>query len=368
VTTTSAIAHLPGRRRLLYGCTGFILALSCSFLALLGVDIYLHGKFQKSAGFNVWGYRGPVVGRKAAGEYRVVVLGGSSAYGYGTSWDEAIPATLERQFAGRGVGPFLRIRVINLAYNNEGAYSFKFTLKDYAYLNYDLVCLYEGYNDLQGDPRGPNLAVFRHDSPVFRLTGYLPIFPMIFNEKAAALLAGNVDGLYHPNGKTVFRPGVAAQAAAGVLRTTAGIGQSLERQLDRATAEPPRGIDAVDTAGCKYPWGQYCRSIADAIQLAVAGRQQVLFVTQPYENGEWFRARHMEQQREASSMIGRMFSGNADVGYVNLGDVVDLGDPLLSYDRMHLTAPGNFRIAQALVGPVTEMAQRRAASTSAKHQ
>ena len=38
--------------------------------------------------------------------------------------------------------------VVNLAYNNEGAYSFTFTMKDYGYLDHDLVCLYEGYNDL----------------------------------------------------------------------------------------------------------------------------------------------------------------------------------------------------------------------------
>ena len=84
------------------------MALSVSFLGLLAVDVYLHGKFEKSAGFNVWGYRGPAVGRKGADEYRVVILGGSSAYGYGTNWDEAIPAALERQLAGRSVGPYRR--------------------------------------------------------------------------------------------------------------------------------------------------------------------------------------------------------------------------------------------------------------------
>jgi hypothetical protein len=202
---------------------------------------------------------------------------------------------------------------------------------------------------------------------VFRLTGYLPIFPMIFNEKAAAMLAGNVDALYHPEGKTVFHPGVAAQAAAGVLRTTADIGESLERQLGRATPEPPRGIGEVDSTGCKYPWGQYCRSVGKAVQLAVDGGHQVLFVTQPYEHGESLRARHMEQQREASNMIGRTFGSNANVGYVNLGDLVDLGDPSLSYDRMHLTAAGNLRIAQGLVEPVVEMAQRRQGAASSKH-
>jgi hypothetical protein len=87
------------------------------------------------------------------------MLGGSSAYGYGTTWDKAIPAILERRLAGRNAGPFRKFGVINLGYNNEGAYSFTFTLKDYQSLDYDLVCLYEGYNDVLGDWRAPNLSV-----------------------------------------------------------------------------------------------------------------------------------------------------------------------------------------------------------------
>ena len=86
--------------------------------------------------------------------------------------------------------------VINLAYNNEGAYSFKPTLDDYRSLDYDLALLYEGYNDLLASVR-PNVAVFRHDSPVFRLTGYLPIFPIIFKEKAAAMLNGGDAGAFY---------------------------------------------------------------------------------------------------------------------------------------------------------------------------
>src|SRR5437762_4697909 len=58
-------------------------------------------------------------------EYRVAVLGGSAAYGYGTNWDEAMPALLERELGGRTAGPFQTFRVVNLGYNNEGAYSFK---------------------------------------------------------------------------------------------------------------------------------------------------------------------------------------------------------------------------------------------------
>ena len=355
------------RRRVVFTLGAILVPFLTVGGALLAVDIHLHTKYQTSAGFNVWGYRGPAAGRKQPGEYRVVVLGGSAAYGYGVGWNQAIPALLEQRLAA--VAPGGRtFRVINLAYNNEGAYSFAFTLRDYAYLNYDLVCLYEGYNDLMGDPRAPNVSIFRHESPVFRLTGYLPIFPIVFKEKAAAMLSGGDAGaLYRSQEKTVFRPDVATQAAAGVLRTTAEIGQSLERQHGRATPEPLHRIVGVDSTGCKYPWGQYCQSIADGVRTALAADKQVLFISQPYEIGEFLHARHMEQQHEAAAMLKRAFGGNPRVGYVNLGGVIDLSNPALSFDRMHLTASGNQQLTEQLVRPVVEMASRGAAAAPAQH-
>ena len=149
----------------------------------------LHSRFQKTGGVNVWGYRGPIVGRKRAGEHRIVMLGGSSAFGYGVSTEEAIPAQLQSMLDRSGSAPF---SVVNLGYNNEGAYSLRFTLADYLYLDYDLAILYEGYNDLIGSSE-PNFSVFRHESPIFRRTGYLPILPVVFREKAAALLYRRTD-------------------------------------------------------------------------------------------------------------------------------------------------------------------------------
>src|SRR6185295_6744344 len=164
-------------------------------------DIYLHGRYERSAGFNVWGYRGHPVGKKKAGEYRVAVLGGSAAYGYGVTADDALPAVLERLLRMRTATP--TYTVVNLGYNNEGAYSFKATLEDYRWLRYDLVILYEGYNDMSAVR--PNVQIFRHDSPVFRLLGYMPIFPIIFKEKAAAMThGGDAGALYRQGPQTEF--------------------------------------------------------------------------------------------------------------------------------------------------------------------
>jgi hypothetical protein len=352
-------APVGDRHRLKFALAAIALAFAIPSGVLLAVDIALHSKYAKTAGFNVWGYRGPVAGRKQRDEYRIVVLGGSAAFGYGTSWDEALPAVLERRLAGRAVGPYRRFSVINLAYNNEGAYSFKFTLDDYRWLKYDLAVLYEGYNDLMGDSDRPNLSVFRHDSPIFRLTGYLPIFPIIFKEKAAVMLGRSAMSAYWPDTRTRFRPGVATRTTAEILRTAADVTESIERQIGRVATEPLRHIDDQESSGCRSPWQQYCRSISVAIDFALAHGSQVLVASQPWGAGVDYRARHQDQQRELAAMVDRKYHADARVRYANLGDAVDLRDPILSFDVMHLTVAGNERMAAAFVNPVVEMAGGR---------
>src|SRR5262245_16701138 len=146
------------------------LAVILALGALLVVGMWLHRRAASWLGYNIWGYRGSSAAHKHPGEYRVVMLGGSVTYGYGVSPDQTIPIYLERDLRTKTRSD--QFTVVNLAYNSEGAYSFKFTLRDYAYLDYDLAILFEGYNDLSVKQ---NTSVFRHDSPIFRTTGYMPI-------------------------------------------------------------------------------------------------------------------------------------------------------------------------------------------------
>src|SRR4051812_23732137 len=171
---TSPAKHVAprGTRRLKFAVAAVLAGVLLPASGLLSLDIYAHHRFERGVLVNVWGYRGPVIGRKQPGEYRVAVFGGSAAFGFGVKWEESMPALLEAKLAS--VRP--PIRVVNLAFNGEGAYSFPFTMDDYAYLDYDMVLVYEGYNDLFGDPSSPQHQVFRHESSLFRLTGYLPIF------------------------------------------------------------------------------------------------------------------------------------------------------------------------------------------------
>ena len=329
------------------------MAFALPIAVLLAVDVRLHHKYEKTSAYNVWGYRGPAVPAKRADEYRVVFLGGSTAFGYGVDWEDSIAVRLERRLQGRVVGRYRRFSVVNLAFNNEGAYSFRFTLDDYSWLKYDLACLYEGYNDVMSR----NTAVFRHDSPIFRLTGYLPLFPLVFREKAAVMLTGDVNSIYLFGGKTLFRPNLARKTAAETLRAAANVEAALERQIDRVASERPRQVG--DTAPECSGWAEYCQSVLTAIDFALQRDTQSLVITQPYELGKVGRA-HREQQREMAEMIDRRFSREPRVTYVNLGPSVDLENPSMSYDHMHLTAAGNAIVADALVEPVVRMAARRA--------
>ncbi len=255
------------RKKIVFALAAIALASTVSVIGLLIVDVYLHGRYERSAGYNVWGYRGPSVAGKQPGELRVVMLGGSTAFGYGVSWEDAIPAQLERALTSAS----MPATVVNLGYNNEGAYSLRFTLEDYLWLDYDAAILYEGYNDVVLNPPEANRQVFRRDSPVFRWTGYLPIFPVIFKEKAAALRTGGETGAaYTDTAKTVFRPGIAARGVAGALSAAVSVGDALEQQLNAMSSAPHRVPPSESGGDCDYPWTIYCQSMAAAIDFARA--------------------------------------------------------------------------------------------------
>jgi hypothetical protein len=162
------------KKFVVFAAAATALSVAGVLVLLLAADLVVHWRAERSAGLNRYGYRGPVIPRKQPGELRVAMLGGSTVFGYGVAWNESIPAFLEAKLTARVPQP---ARVINLGYNNEGAFAFKPNLEDFAYLDYDVVVLYEGYNDLPGD-EGPNRSVYRRNSAVYRAFGYFPILPL----------------------------------------------------------------------------------------------------------------------------------------------------------------------------------------------
>ena len=79
-------------------------------------------------------------------------------------------------------------------------------------------------------------------------------------------------------------------------------------------------------------------------------RAPVAVITQPYVSDK-----HVEQQADLVAMLTSRFGDNSHVRYVNLGHVVDLKDREIAYDRIHLVASGNDRVAAELVAPVLDL-------------
>jgi hypothetical protein len=342
----AARGRMTVRRKIAFAIAAALLSLAAMLVSLVIVDVYLHRKFAADAGVNVWGYRGPALGSKASGEQRIVVVGGSTAFGYGVRWDAAFPAVLEQKLKERASGP---VTVANLAYNNEGAFSFQYTLTDYEYLEADVVIVYTGYNDLSG----VNSQVFRHESPVFKLTGYLPILPVILSEKALSLrYGGDLEAAYWGK-KTVFKPGLAARTSASAMEAAVKIGKSLDQQLGRLTQNPDAA--AMKTTGeCGDKWARYCNSVAAAVQYSLDRGRDVVVVSQPFISDT-----HVEQQRVLHDFLARRFSANPRLQRVDLGAAVDVKDTDLAFDGMHLTARGNQLIADRLTDPVLRAMRRR---------
>jgi lysophospholipase L1-like esterase len=341
---------LTRAKRAAFALAAFVLAGGLAVAAMFAVDVYLHWRVENLGAVNVWGYRGPTIGRKQPNEIRIVVLGGSTAFGYGLPYNEAFPYYLE-QLLNAGAPDGRHYTVINLGAPGQGAYGFRFDLADYAYLHYDAAVLYEGYNDLGtvDVPPGvehrsrPNYLLWRRESPVFRLTGYMPVLPLVFREKAMAMMAGgDLDAAYR--GRTTFRPGLATRATASALQTAAAIADRVGRQLGSISADARAGAaddEPVET------WRHYVACVLDAVGYAREHGAKVVVVTQPYGSGA-----HVSQQRAMASALDERFGSDPHVRYVNLGRLLNLRDSSIAYDGLHLVAPANRRVAEALVDPV----------------
>ena len=341
-----------------------LVAITMSFVAILSVllvaDLIVHYRAERSAGLNRYGYRGPVVPRKQPGELRVAMVGGSTTFGYGVAWDESIPAYLESKLRERLSRP---VRVVNLGYNNEGAYAFKPNLEDFAYLDYDVIVLYEGYNDLHGD-ENPNHTLYRRASAIFRVFGYFPILPLYLDEKARALRFGNVNAGYEAgrgeSGQVVFRPGLAQRTSAAALEAISSMTAALDGSLSQTeSAAPPAMKESQSTVGCKFPYVTYCESIANAVRYGLSRGNGVVVGLQPVAIGQGSaHDLHERQQAMLTDMVQRVFGENPRVALADASRLVDLHNIDVSFDAMHLKPQANATVAAAFVDPVLKVAPK----------
>lgn len=347
------VSRLPRRRRLVFAALTMFGMAAFLLVCLVAADVFLHWRMRGLSGINVWGFRGPTLGRKQPHETRVAMLGGSTVFGFGLRPDEAVPALLERRLNERGAADGRRFSVANLGAPGQGAYGFSYDLSDYAFLDYDIAILYEGYNDLGIKDVAlravPNYLLWHRESPIFRMTGYYPLLPLVLREKGAAMLHGGDVNAADQQGRVVFRPGLATQVAAGALNAAAAVTENLERQIGRLSENAP--APSVDEQ-CIPTWKQYCGAVREAVSWALAHNKRILFVTQPYASDA-----HVEQQANVVAMLRARFGDDPRLRLVDLGRAVDLRDRSIAFDRLHLSAQGNRTIADRLLQPVLDASQ-----------
>jgi hypothetical protein len=347
---------LSRAKKLLFALTAMALSFVAMTLVLLAADLILHYRAERSAGLNRYGYRGPVAPSKAPGELRVVMLGGSTVFGYGVAWNESIPFVLETRLRERINRP---IRVVNLGFNNEGAFAFLPNLEDFAYLDYDLVVLYEGYNDLPGDD-DVNRAVYRRNSAVYRWTGYYPILPLYLEEKAKMLRHGSdLNAAYETerrqergDASVVFRPNLAQRTTASTVEAIAAMTKALDGQLQEKERSRKGLPESESALGCKHPHVTYCDSIAAAVRFARGNGKAVVVVSQPRLPGPRSLEFHTSQHAMLGGLMARVFGDDRAVVWADLSDLLDLTDPNVTFDAMHLNPQSNAKVAAALVNPV----------------
>jgi lysophospholipase L1-like esterase len=263
----------------------------------------------------------------------VAILGGSTTWGFGVRVGQAFPAQLQGQLDQGPAPATSSIKVLNLGFNDDGAYSLKYTLKDYDYLECDAVVLYSGYNDLDE----PNFYVFRHRTPVFGWTGYLPLLPELTVDKLSVW----TQRLLGHNEKAVFQPPEFGQNSPETLRKQLGPAHNSNQSAE---------ISSAVTVPAQ--WQFYCNQVYEAAQMALQSGKRVLIVTEPYISDQ-----HVAQQKALEAMTQMRFPNQARLRYLNLGRTVDLRDKSLCWDGMHLTEEGNRRIAGALRQPVFDLLQ-----------
>jgi GDSL-like lipase/acylhydrolase family protein len=306
-------------------------------LAAIGFDIYAHARLR-NAGWNLEGYRGARLGRKAPNEVRVATLGGSTTFGYGVAPGDSYPARLEEALRRRldGTTP---VSVANLGFNNDGAVCFESTVEAYEYLKPDIYIIYAGVNDLftfslVRQPRDCG----RPGSWVFRTFGYLPIADHLVRDKYFALRYGSVEKGYRMRWQFSWDR----------------IGEARRRTGLPAVAFPatPGESEQIAVQGGRV----YRDLIVHLVGSLLARGKSVIVAHEAFT--EHSRG---PQQAILRATLTESFGAEARFRFVDVWPLFPEAErATVLWDDMHMGPVGNARLADAFVEPVLALAGRRA--------
>ena len=277
-------------------------------LTLALLDVRAH-RSPSGNDINQWGYRTGEAGlSKRPGEVRIAIVGGSAAFAVGSRFGGSVAGHLFIELRNTGAVARQEYSVVDLSEPQAGADAYVETLRDYMYLDPDILCVYDGYDVLGGTP--PHA---RRRSLAYRLTGYLPVLPATWLGRAGWLSdpdLGVIDMLRDGQG------GPADVSCGGASRS-------------------------------------YCAAMADAVRFGLAQGRTVIVASPPSVS-----TRHLLQQRSLAMSLTREFGQNPRFAFVDLGRVVDVWNPVESPDGIHLTEAGAHVVGQNIGWRVLDLLGR----------
>ena len=204
-------------------------------LLVLAADLYAHKRVELVGGVNIWGYRGAVARQRVAGETRILFLGGTRAYGYGTTADGTIAAALEWNLTTHTQK---KVTVINAARLGATAADYPAMVERFAFVQPDIIVLYDDLGYARTRPRLSRITSTAR--------GYEPILPLVMQEKGWMM----------------------EQSESRVRRTAGAALQTLGNSLMRIESYTPPSVEG------------YAESMLAAVD-AAAARARVLVVVDP---------------------------------------------------------------------------------------
>jgi hypothetical protein len=249
-------------------------------------------------GVNQWGYRGEARGSKGQRELRIAILGGSAAFGRGLAVDQTLGEQMFFELRQAGAPLRETYSIVNLSEPRASADTYVEVLRDYSYLRADAVCVFDGYDTLEGlAPHG------RRRSLVFRATGYLPHFTR------------TLFGL--PEWMSDSDEGVAA----------------ILRDDDTSRAD----------VTCNGASQSHCSAMVETVRFGLAEGYPVIHVSPPAVS-----KRHLEQQQSLARLLRRTFGTHPRFMQLDLTGAIDWSDPEEASDRIHRTGVGNHVVGQRI--------------------
>jgi hypothetical protein len=278
-----------------------------AFVSAVIADMHTRRRIESTGiGVNSWGYQGPAAFRKKAGEKRIALLGGSAAFGLGNQFEQS-PASLFQYALSQGWRkkyPGKPTSIVGLAEIGAGAGSYVTALTDYAYLDPDVICVYDGYAPVEGFREFES----RRESAVFRTIGYLP---NLFDHRRSQL-------------------------------------------PDRVDIAPALKDGASGDPSCGGVSAAYCAAMTDTVDWGLSHGKGVIVVTPPYVS-----KRHQAQQDSLAERLKGRFGRDHRFVYLNEGPSLDLHNPKFSKDGIHLTPAGINTMADNLADPFFDATRRR---------